>query len=62
MTISSYDDISDEYETNIDDKLLPQFRALKFKDKKPVVLITARVHPGGNIITLIIKKHLPRMC
>ncbi|KRW98121.1 hypothetical protein PPERSA_11554 [Pseudocohnilembus persalinus] len=51
ITISSYDCMLDETEENMDSYLFPikkeqENRAKKFSTKKPIILLTARVHPG----------------
>ena len=51
LTISSHDDQTDQRESVFCESLFPereqnQERAIRFKSKKLVVLITARVHPG----------------
>lgn len=50
LTISSNDSLSGDRESYISDMLFPErhkeSRAFKFKSSKPVILISARVHPG----------------
>lgn len=45
LTITAHDETEKENETLFDESLFPEkLRPLRFK--RPVVLITARVHPG----------------
>ncbi|KAL4471783.1 hypothetical protein ABPG72_008801 [Tetrahymena utriculariae] len=50
LTISSHDEKSPQKESYISDALFPERdfeqRAVRFKPNKPIVLISARVHPG----------------
>jgi len=50
ITISSHEGKLTEYESTLDENLFPCLgekpRARKFRTNKPVILITARVHPG----------------
>lgn len=50
ITISSHEGKLNERESPIKESLFPnsktEKRAFKFRDNKPVILLTARVHPG----------------
>lgn len=48
ITLSSLVKSTDRNEDYFNDNLFPEKerRAVRFKDDKPVVLVTARVHPG----------------